>query len=82
MSRYLVDRISHLPNVEVITRAEVTGLEGRDGRLEAIRWRNNGQEERCELNHLFLFIGEPPVPVHRRRPEHRLAARLRREARW
>jgi thioredoxin reductase (NADPH) len=60
MSRYLVDRICHLPNVEVLTRAEVTGLEGKDGRLEAIRWRNNGEEERCELNHLFLFIGADP----------------------
>jgi thioredoxin reductase (NADPH) len=60
MSRYLVDRISHLPNVEVMTRAEVTGLEGKDGRLEAIRWRDNGKEERCELNHLFLFIGADP----------------------
>jgi thioredoxin reductase (NADPH) len=60
MSRYLVDRINHLPNVEVLTRAEVTGLEGKDGRLEAIRWRNNGEEERCELQHLFLFIGADP----------------------
>lgn len=60
MSRYLVDRIRHLPNVEVMTRAEVTALEGKDGRLEAIRWRNNGREERCELHHLFLFIGADP----------------------
>jgi thioredoxin reductase (NADPH) len=60
MSRYLVDRINQLPNVEVVTRAEVTGLEGKDGRLEAIRWTNNGQEERCELHHLFLFIGADP----------------------
>jgi thioredoxin reductase (NADPH) len=60
MSRYLVDRISSLPNVEVLTNTEVTGLEGSDGRLQAIRYRNNDEEGRCELNHLFLFIGADP----------------------
>jgi thioredoxin reductase (NADPH) len=60
MSRYLVDRISNLPNVEVLLNAEVTGLEGSDGRLETIRWRQNGSEERCEIRHLFLFIGAEP----------------------
>src|SRR5271156_1801410 len=39
MSRYLVDRIEGLPNVEVVTHAQITGLEGRGGVLEAIRWR-------------------------------------------
>ena len=38
MSRYLVDRIAGLSNVEVLTQTNVTGLEGRDGMLEAIRW--------------------------------------------
>jgi thioredoxin reductase (NADPH) len=60
MSRYLVDRIRGLPNVEVLTNAEVTGLEGSDGRLEAIRWRCNGSDERCKIGHLFLFIGADP----------------------
>src|SRR6266516_5779014 len=39
MSRYLVDRIASLSNVEVLTQTSVTGLEGRDGMLAAIRWR-------------------------------------------
>ena len=60
MSRYLVDRIGNLPNVEVLTSAEVTGLEGKDGRLEAIRWRHRGREQRCAIQHLFLFIGADP----------------------
>ena len=60
MSRYLIDRIRGLANVEVLLHAEVTGLEGSDGRLDAIRWRSNGREERCELHHLFLFIGADP----------------------
>jgi thioredoxin reductase (NADPH) len=60
MSRYLVDRISSLPNVEILLNAEVTALEGEDGRLEAVRWRQNGVEERCDIRHLFLFIGADP----------------------
>ncbi len=62
MSRYLVDRITGLPNVEVLTHTRVTGLEGRDGVLEAIRWRTgkDGKEERHPLRHLFLFIGADP----------------------
>jgi len=60
MSRYLVDRIRGLSNVEVLLGAEVTGLEGSQGRLDAIRWRQDGRDERCEIHHLFLFIGADP----------------------
>jgi thioredoxin reductase (NADPH) len=60
MSRYLVDRIAGLPNVEVVTQSQVSGLEGRDGVLEAIRWRNGAAEVRRQLSHLFLFIGAEP----------------------
>jgi thioredoxin reductase (NADPH) len=62
MSRYLIDRIEGLTNVDVVTRAQVTGLEGRDGILEAIRWRvgTNGEEVRRDIRHLFLFIGAEP----------------------
>jgi thioredoxin reductase (NADPH) len=62
MSRYLVDRIRGLTNVEVLTRTGVTGLEGRDGMLEAIRWRRgaSGEEVRRPIQHLFLFIGAEP----------------------
>jgi thioredoxin reductase (NADPH) len=62
MSRYLVDRIAGLPNVEVVLQAEVTALEGHDGTLEAIRWRSlrTGEEARRPLRHLFLFIGADP----------------------
>jgi thioredoxin reductase (NADPH) len=62
MSRYLVDRINSQPNIEVLTQTVVTGLEGHDGVLEAIRWRRrNSQEEfRKPIRHLFLFIGAEP----------------------
>jgi thioredoxin reductase (NADPH) len=62
MSRYLVDRISGLSNVEVLTETNVTGHEGRSGVLEAIRWRtgNAGPEALRPIRHLFLFIGAEP----------------------
>jgi thioredoxin reductase (NADPH) len=60
MSRYLVDRIEGLPNVEVITGAAVTGLEGDDGALSAVRWRSTAGEVRRPIRHLFLFIGAAP----------------------
>jgi thioredoxin reductase (NADPH) len=62
MSRYLVERIEGLPNINIVTNAQISGLEGRDGILEAIRWRisTTGQEVRQPLRHLFLFIGADP----------------------
>jgi thioredoxin reductase (NADPH) len=60
MSRYLVDRIAALPNVEVLLHAEVSGLEGRDGALEAVRWRQDGEETSRPIRHLFLFVGAEP----------------------
>ena len=62
MSRYLVDRIAGLPNVEVLTQTNVSALEGSNGLLEAIRWRrgSSGEEARRPIQHLFLFIGAQP----------------------
>jgi thioredoxin reductase (NADPH) len=62
MSSYLVERIGGLPNVEIVTRAEITGLEGNEGQLEAVRWRRRGstEEVRRDIRHLFLFIGAAP----------------------
>jgi thioredoxin reductase (NADPH) len=60
MSRYLVERIEGLANVEVLTRAEISGLEGEDGVLQAVRWRRDGAEVRRPIRHLFNFIGADP----------------------
>ena len=62
MSRYLVDRIAGLPNVEVLLQTEVFALEGRSGALEVIGWRRgpSGEETRRPIRHLFLFIGADP----------------------
>ena len=62
MSRYLVERIAAIPNVEVLPQTTVDALEGQDGILEAIRCRfhRSGEEVRHAIRHLFLFIGAEP----------------------
>ena len=61
MSRYLVDRIAAQGNIEVLTGTRVTALEGHDGVLEAIVWRDGaGRETRRAIGHLFLLIGAAP----------------------
>jgi thioredoxin reductase (NADPH) len=62
MSRYLVDRISGLSNVEVLTQTQITGLDGADGALRHVSWRRNstGEEMQRDIRHLFLFIGAEP----------------------
>jgi thioredoxin reductase (NADPH) len=62
MSRYLVDRVESLANVQVEAGCAVSGLEGSNGMLEAVRWRHGagGEEMRRPISHLFLFIGAEP----------------------
>jgi thioredoxin reductase (NADPH) len=62
MSRYLVDRIGGLPNVEVLTSTQITGLEGIEGALQAVRWRqpDSDADVKRPVRHLFLFIGADP----------------------
>ena len=73
MSRYLVDRIKALPNVDLHTGKEVIALHGDSatGLTAAVmRARASGATHTLPLRHLFLFIGADP--------EHRLAEGLRR----
>jgi thioredoxin reductase (NADPH) len=61
MSRYLVDRIEGNSDIEVVTRASITGLEGHDGILQTVRYRRaDGEEKSAPMRHLFLFIGAEP----------------------
>jgi thioredoxin reductase (NADPH) len=62
MSHYLVERINAQPNIEVLTQTEIAALEGREGNLEKLRWRNSasGDETTRPIRHLFLFIGADP----------------------
>ncbi len=62
MSSYLVDRIESVPNIEVVTGVEISGLDGSAGMLEAIRWRAGASEPEVvrPARQLFLFIGADP----------------------
>ncbi len=63
MSRYLIERITALPNVELHTGTEVIGLEGDEatGLAAAVfRDRSTGATHTCRMRHLFLFIGADP----------------------
>ena len=76
MSRYLIDRIAALPNVELHTRTEIVGLEGeRDTRAHRRDVPRQDDRRDAYLRHA------PPVPVHRRRSQCRLARRMRRDRR-
>ncbi len=62
MSHYLVERIRAQPNIEVLTENEIVALDGHEGNLESVRWRNrtSGEEMTAAIRHVFLFIGADP----------------------
>jgi thioredoxin reductase (NADPH) len=60
MSRYLVDRVEHIDNVQIHRGGAVVGLEGH-GHLEAVRIHADGGDDvRIVAPSLFLFIGADP----------------------
>jgi thioredoxin reductase (NADPH) len=63
MSRYLIDRIAATPNIELLTRTELTHISGsRQSGIESLAWTNRatGREERRPIRHVFLFLGADP----------------------
>jgi thioredoxin reductase (NADPH) len=60
MSRYLIERIEAQPNIAVLTRSELTGLHGTDGRLERVTWRCPTGDVARDIDQVFLFIGADP----------------------
>ena len=63
MSRYLIDRIKALPNVDLHVGSEVVALDGdRQSGLSGATFRDcaDGTTRSYPLRHLFLFIGADP----------------------
>jgi thioredoxin reductase (NADPH) len=60
MSHYLVERILAQPNIEVLTGCQITALEGGEGGLQRITWRDGAGHMTRDICHLFLFIGADP----------------------
>ncbi|MDX1437787.1 MAG: FAD-dependent oxidoreductase [Anaerolineales bacterium] len=61
MSQYLVDQISAIENIEVITQAEVVQVEGTN-QLEKVTYqiRESDEPVKMDAGALFIFIGAVP----------------------
>ncbi|MEM7759127.1 MAG: FAD-dependent oxidoreductase [Cyanobacteria bacterium P01_A01_bin.40] len=61
MSDYLLQRVQTIPNIEIMTHTEVTGVEGEQI-LETIEITNNQTQSSTKINvcALFIFIGAKP----------------------
>jgi thioredoxin reductase (NADPH) len=61
LSHYLIERIKTTPNIEVLTRTEVSALHG-DETLREVTLRDNttGAERRVQTRWLFVCIGGEP----------------------
>jgi thioredoxin reductase (NADPH) len=63
MSRYLIDRIKSLDNVDIRVRSEIVELHGgHAGALESatVRNRATGAMSNLPARHIFMFIGAEP----------------------
>ena len=61
MSRYLIDQIAALANIDVRTRSEAIAAQGTDGRLKTLTIRDrDGHESREDVDACFVFIGAAP----------------------
>jgi thioredoxin reductase (NADPH) len=61
MSKYLIEQIAALPNVEVRTGAQAVAANGEDGHLHSLRIRaTDGTETVEDVDACFVFIGAVP----------------------
>jgi len=61
MSRYLIQRITEHPAIELHFQTELLSLEG-DSRLERVLWldRSSGERSMREIRHVFVMAGASP----------------------
>jgi thioredoxin reductase (NADPH) len=61
MSRYLIQRITDNPAIELHYQTEITGLEG-DRQLERVTWhdRRAGETSTHDIRHVFIMAGASP----------------------
>ena len=63
MSHYLIDRLHSIPNVEILTDSELSGIEGDpETGLTSVSWSNKRTkvETTTPIRNVFLFIGADP----------------------
>jgi thioredoxin reductase (NADPH) len=61
MSRYLIQRITENPRIEMHYATEITGLEG-EKELERVTWldRTTGESTTRDIHHIFIMAGASP----------------------
>jgi thioredoxin reductase (NADPH) len=61
MSRYLIQRITDNPKIELHYKTEITGLEGGH-QLERVTWndRSTGETSTHDIRHVFIMAGASP----------------------
>jgi thioredoxin reductase (NADPH) len=61
MSRYLIQRLTENPQIELHWNTEITALEGEEC-LERVTWRNRktGEIETRDVGHVFVMTGASP----------------------
>jgi len=61
MSRYLIQRLTQNPRIELHVNTEITALEGGE-HLERVVWRDKktGESSTHDIQHLFIMAGASP----------------------
>jgi thioredoxin reductase (NADPH) len=61
MSRYLIQRLTENPKVELHFHTEIVALEGSD-QLERVTWKNRttGEVSTHQIHHVFIMTGASP----------------------
>jgi thioredoxin reductase (NADPH) len=61
MSRYLIQRITENPAIELLCKTEIVALEG-DSELKQVTWRNKdtGEVSTHDIKHVFIMAGASP----------------------
>jgi thioredoxin reductase (NADPH) len=61
MSRYLIQRLTENPKIELHYNSEITGLEGGT-RLERVAWQDKktGESATADIAHVFIMTGASP----------------------
>jgi thioredoxin reductase (NADPH) len=63
MSKYLIDRIGAIPNIQLLTRTEIVDLIGaHDSGVEFVTWRSRegARDTTRPIRNVFLFLGADP----------------------
>jgi thioredoxin reductase (NADPH) len=63
MSRYLIDRLNAIPNIEIHTDTELSGIEGSsETGLASVSWHNKRKDVATTkaIRNVFVFVGADP----------------------